>query len=104
MTDMPFLCCMIAGLTPPNCQCKLPSHCYAQTECTARACVVQALKLLTPLVRKLGPNANPGTLKKLPKRAIAVWTFYAGAVDVAMVAEPICVVCVLVTDKWVSCY
>lgn len=38
----------------------------------------QGLKLLAPVVRKLGPRANPAVLKELPTRAIAVWLFYAG--------------------------
>ncbi|PNW86487.1 hypothetical protein CHLRE_02g088500v5 [Chlamydomonas reinhardtii] len=40
-----------------------------------------ALKLLgalTPLIRKLGPNADPANLKRLPLAAAAVWAFYAG--------------------------
>lgn len=40
--------------------------------------VQQALKVLAPVVRKLGPRANPAKLKELPTRAIAVWLFYAG--------------------------
>ena len=40
--------------------------------------LLQALKLLTPLVRKLGPNANPGKLKELPVKGALMWAFYAG--------------------------
>ena len=40
--------------------------------------MLQALKLLTPLVRKLGPNANPGKLKELPVKEALMWAFYAG--------------------------
>ena len=60
-------------------------------DCAARACgdctvhvlenvgpMLQALKLLTPLVRKLGPNANPGKLKELPVKGALMWAFYAG--------------------------
>ncbi|KXZ47377.1 hypothetical protein GPECTOR_36g98 [Gonium pectorale] len=39
-----------------------------------------ALKLLgalTPLIRKLGPAADPSNLKRLPLEAAAVWAFYA---------------------------
>ncbi|KAK9826114.1 hypothetical protein WJX81_004563 [Elliptochloris bilobata] len=35
------------------------------------------LKLLAPIVRRLGPRANPAMLKETPTRAIAVWLFYA---------------------------
>ncbi|GLC52361.1 hypothetical protein PLESTB_000620900 [Pleodorina starrii] len=40
-----------------------------------------ALKLLaalTPLVRRLGPAADPSTLKRLPLQSAAVWAFYLG--------------------------
>ena len=40
--------------------------------------LLQALKLLTPLIRKLGPNANPGKLKELPVKGALMWAFYAG--------------------------
>ena len=40
--------------------------------------MLQALKLLTPLVRKLGPNASPGKLKELPVKGALMWAFYAG--------------------------
>ncbi|KAK9812268.1 hypothetical protein WJX73_009037 [Symbiochloris irregularis] len=36
-----------------------------------------ALKLLTPLIRKLGPKANPANLNNIPTNAILVWGFYA---------------------------
>ncbi|KAK9828791.1 hypothetical protein WJX72_002086 [[Myrmecia] bisecta] len=39
---------------------------------------LQALRLLAPLVRMLGPNANPAKLKELPIAAGLVWAFYAG--------------------------
>ena len=39
---------------------------------------MQAIKALTPLVRKLGPKANPANLKTLPPAAIAAWAFYIG--------------------------
>lgn len=38
---------------------------------------MQAIKALTPIVRKLGPKANPANLK-LPRAAIAAWAFYIG--------------------------
>lgn len=43
-----------------------------ECECT------QAIRALTPLVRKLGPKANPANLKLLPPAAIAAWAFYIG--------------------------
>ena len=39
---------------------------------------MQALKGLTPLVRKLGPKANPGNLKYISKIALGIGAFYAG--------------------------
>ena len=39
---------------------------------------VQVIKAITPLIRKLGPKANPGNLKHIPKAAIAGWAFYVG--------------------------
>ena len=39
---------------------------------------MQVIKALTPLVRKLGPKANPANLKLIPKAAIAGWAFYVG--------------------------
>ncbi len=39
---------------------------------------MQALALLAPVVRKLGPKANPGQLKKLPQRAILMFGVFAG--------------------------
>ena len=47
---------------------------------------LQGLKLLAPVVRKLGPRANPAVLKELPTRAIAVWLFYAGASTLSWLA------------------
>lgn len=46
----------------------------------------QGLKLLAPIVRKLGPRANPAMLKELPTRAIAVWLFYAGTSTLSWLA------------------
>ena len=43
-----------------------------------KSCGMQGLKVLAPVVRKLGPRANPAMLKEIPTRAIAVWLFYAG--------------------------
>lgn len=40
--------------------------------------VAQFLKALVPLVRKLGPRANPGVLREVPLKAYAVWALYAG--------------------------
>lgn len=40
---------------------------------------LQGLKLLAPVVRKLGPNANPAKLKEVPVQSLLVWAFYAGA-------------------------
>ena len=40
--------------------------------------VLQFLKALVPLVRKLGPRANPGVLRNVPLKAYAVWALYAG--------------------------
>ena len=39
---------------------------------------LQFLKALVPLVRRLGPRANPGVLKDVPLKAYAVWALYAG--------------------------
>lgn len=39
---------------------------------------VQVIRAITPLIRKLGPKANPGNLKLIPKAAVAAWAFYAG--------------------------
>lgn len=38
---------------------------------------VQAIKALTPIVRKLGPKANPANIKT-PRAAVAAWAFYIG--------------------------
>lgn len=40
--------------------------------------ILQGLKLLAPVVRKLGPNANPAKLKEVPVQSLLVWAFYAG--------------------------
>ena len=37
-----------------------------------------ALKALAPVVRRLGPRANPGNLPSVPPLGIAMWVFYAG--------------------------
>lgn len=42
------------------------------------ALLLQVLAALTPVVRKLGPNASPAALKALPLASAAVWLFYAG--------------------------
>ena len=39
---------------------------------------VQGLKLLAPVVRKLGPDANPAKLKEIPVKGLLVWAFYTG--------------------------
>ncbi|KAK9856775.1 hypothetical protein WJX84_010691 [Apatococcus fuscideae] len=39
---------------------------------------LQALALLAPVVRKLGPKANPGQLKKVPQQAILMGVLFAG--------------------------
>lgn len=36
------------------------------------------LKVLAPLVRKLGPNANPAKLKDVPINSLLIWAFYTG--------------------------
>ncbi|KAL3161634.1 hypothetical protein ABBQ32_010489 [Trebouxia sp. C0010 RCD-2024] len=41
---------------------------------------IYAIKALTPLVRKLGPKANPANIK-LPRAAIAAWAFYIGYIS-----------------------
>ncbi|GMH40577.1 hypothetical protein BSKO_08481 [Bryopsis sp. KO-2023] len=38
---------------------------------------IKVLSLITPIVKKLGKNANPSILKKLPIAAGAMWLFYA---------------------------
>ena len=38
---------------------------------------MQAIKALTPLVRKLGPKANPANIK-IPRAAAAAWALYIG--------------------------
>ena len=38
----------------------------------------QGLKLVAPLVRKLGPKANPAILKTIPVKSYLLWAFYAG--------------------------
>ena len=40
---------------------------------------MQAIALLAPVMRKLGPRANPGNLKTVPLSAVALWAFYVGA-------------------------
>ena len=58
----------------------------------------QGLKLLAPVVRKLGARANPAVLKEIPWRSVAAWLFYAGA-------TPACVqaVCVGATHSALTC-
>jgi hypothetical protein len=43
---------------------KLHAHAYTRT--------------VAPLIRKLGPKADPSNLKRLPLAAAAVWALYAG--------------------------
>ncbi|KAL0050493.1 hypothetical protein WJX82_000777 [Trebouxia sp. C0006] len=45
---------------------------------------IYAIKALTPLVRKLGPKANPANLKLLPPAAIAAWAFYIGYIGIVL--------------------
>ncbi|KAL0017854.1 hypothetical protein WJX77_002987 [Trebouxia sp. C0004] len=45
---------------------------------------IYAIKTLTPLVRKLGPKANPANLKILPPAAIAAWAFYIGYIGIVL--------------------
>ena len=40
--------------------------------------ILQALKGLTPLVRKLGPKANPGNLKNISKVSLGIGAFTVG--------------------------
>lgn len=39
---------------------------------------LQLLGTLTPLIRRLGPAADPSNLKNLPLAAAAVWALYTG--------------------------
>jgi len=39
---------------------------------------LQLLGTLTPLIRRLGPAADPSRLKNLPTAAAAVWALYTG--------------------------
>ncbi|KAK9821483.1 hypothetical protein WJX74_000919 [Apatococcus lobatus] len=45
------------------------------------------LKALVPLVRKLGPRANPGVLKGVPLKAYAVWALYAGYITFILLSR-----------------
>lgn len=47
----------------------------------------QALKALTPVVRKLGPKANPGQLKKISKVALGLGAFYILYLYIIMIAQ-----------------
>ena len=38
---------------------------------------LQLLGAMTPVIRKLGPSANPAILKSLPIAAAGWWAFYA---------------------------
>ena len=38
---------------------------------------LQLLAAVTPLIRKLGPNADPANLRRLPIAAAGLWVFYA---------------------------
>lgn len=33
---------------------------------------------MTPIVRKLGPKANPALLKDIPIKSFLIWAFYIG--------------------------
>lgn len=41
---------------------------------------LQLLSAVAPLIRTLGPKADPSNLKRLPIAAAAVWALYAGSV------------------------
>ncbi|KAK9851123.1 hypothetical protein WJX84_001621, partial [Apatococcus fuscideae] len=45
------------------------------------------LKALVPLVRKLGPRANPGVLREVPLKAYAVWALYAGYISYILLSR-----------------
>jgi hypothetical protein len=49
---------------------------------------LQVLALVAPLIKKLGPAADPANLKRLPVAAGAVWLFYAGERPLALPALP----------------
>lgn len=48
---------------------------------------LQLLGAMAPLVRKLGPNADPSVLKKLPIASAAIWAFYAGYTAFVMLSS-----------------
>lgn len=56
----------------------LPTTCIHRIISKPSGSSVQGLKLLAPVVRKLGPNANPGKLRELPFKGALMWAFYAG--------------------------
>lgn len=39
---------------------------------------LKGLAAVAPLLRRLGPAADPSNLKKLPLAAAALWAFYVG--------------------------
>jgi hypothetical protein len=45
---------------------------------------LQGITLVAPLVRKLGPMANPANLPKLPLESAAVWAFYGAYIGYVM--------------------
>lgn len=40
--------------------------------------LLQVLAVVSPLIKALGPAADPANLKRLPVAAAAVWLFYTG--------------------------
>ncbi|WIA22631.1 hypothetical protein OEZ86_009610 [Tetradesmus obliquus] len=47
------------------------------------------LGALTPLIRKLGPAADPANLKRLPIAAAAVWALYVGYLSIVMLSTAV---------------
>lgn len=47
---------------------------------------IKALALLAPLIRQLGPAANPANIKRLPLESALVWVFYAGYISYVMLS------------------
>ncbi|KAI7845310.1 hypothetical protein COHA_001152 [Chlorella ohadii] len=47
---------------------------------------LKGISLIAPLVRKLGPNANPAVLKTLPIASGAMWAFYFGYIGYVMLS------------------
>ncbi|EFN53111.1 hypothetical protein CHLNCDRAFT_9491, partial [Chlorella variabilis] len=50
------------------------------------AAALSGISVVAPLVRKLGPNANPAVLKTLPLASGAMWAFYAGYLGYVMLS------------------